>query len=155
VSARSRRPGERGAALIEFVLVAPLFLLLMLGAIDWGWYFVVRETLVNATREGARAASVQDDPPTQSQAAAIAAVRAYLTNVGVSAMPVQSPDVTFTTIVVPGVATPVSAVSVQITSYPSPAISGLTMTLVPATITAQTVMRLEVTAPPPPPPCGP
>ena len=151
----ARRPGERGAALIEFVLVAPLSLLLMLGAIDWGWYFVLRETLVNATREGARIASVQDDPPTQAQAAAVTAVRTYLGNVGVSAVPVQSPVVQLTNIAVPGVAAPVSAVSVQLANYPSPAISGLTMTLIPATITAQTVMRLEVQAPLPPSPCAP
>jgi Flp pilus assembly protein TadG len=144
MSARRGRRRERGAALIEFVLVAPLFLLILLGAIDWGWYFVVRETLVNATREGARVASVQDVPATQSRAAAIAAVRGYLTNVGVSALPVRDPDVQFTTIAVPGVTTPVSAVSVRLAAYPSPAISGLAMTLVPGTITAETVMRLEV-----------
>jgi Flp pilus assembly protein TadG len=126
------------------VLVAPLFLMLMLGAIDWGWYFVLRETLVNATREGARIASVQDNPTAQSQNAAIAAVRAYLTNVGVRAVPVRSPDVEFTTVAVPGLATPVPAISVTLTSYPSPALSGLSFTLVPSTITAETVMRLEV-----------
>jgi Flp pilus assembly protein TadG len=144
MSARRGQKHERGAALIEFVLVAPLFLLLLLGAIDWGWYFVLRETLVNATREGARVASVQDDPPVQSQAAAKAAVEAYLKNVGARAVPVQSPVVQFTTITVPGVATPVSAVSVRLAAYPSAAISGLRMTLIPETITAETVMRLEV-----------
>jgi Flp pilus assembly protein TadG len=145
VTAGRRRAGERGAAVIEFVLVAPLFLMLMLGAIDWGWYFVLRETIVNATREGARVASVQEVPATQSEAAAIATVRAYLSRIGVSAVPVRSPEVEFTTITVPGVATPVSAVSVRLVSYPSSAISGLRLTLVPTTITAETVMRLEVT----------
>lgn len=144
MSARRGRAGERGASVIEFVLVAPLFLMLMLGAIDWGWYFVLRETVVNATREGARVASVQDDPPTQSQAAAIAAVRSYLSQVNTRGVPVQSPVVAFPTITVPGVAVPVSAVSVTLSSYPSPPISGLTWTLVPTTITAETVMRLEI-----------
>lgn len=139
-----RRPRARGAALIEFVLVAPLFLVLLLGAVDWGWYFVLRETLVNATREGARAASVQETPATQSQAAATAAVRSYLASVRASAVPVKSPDVQFTTITVPGVATPVSAVSVRLVNYPSAAISGLSWTLVPTTITAESVMRLEI-----------
>lgn len=144
MSSRRRKAGARGAAVIEFVLVAPLFLMLLLGAIDWGWYFVLRETLVNATREGARIASVQDNPTAQSQNAAIAAVRAYLANVGVTAVPVRSPDVQFTSIAVPGLATPVRAISVKLTSYPSAAISGLSWTLVPSTITAETVMRLEV-----------
>jgi Flp pilus assembly protein TadG len=144
MKARRRCAGERGASLIEFVLVAPLFLLLMLGAIDWGWYFVLRETAVNATREGARVASVQENPPAQSEAAAIAAVRSYLANVNATAVPVRSPDVQFTTIAVPGVATPVSAISVRLTSYPSQAISGVSFTLVPTTLTVETVMRLEV-----------
>ena len=137
-------PAPRGAALIEFVLVAPLFLMLMLGAIDWGWYFVLRETVVNATREGARVASVQDDPPSQSEDAAVTAVEAYLRRLGAAAVPVRSPEVDLCAVDVPGVATPVSAVSVRLANYPSPAISGLSMTLVPATITVQTVMRLEV-----------
>ena len=141
---RTGRRRERGAALIEFVLVAPLFLLIMLGAIDWGWYFVLRETLVNATREGARIASVQDNPPAQSTAAGIAAVRGYLTNVGVTAVPVVSPDVQFTCITVPGVATPVQAIQVSLAGYQAGPISGLALTLIPDTITAQTVMRLEV-----------
>jgi Flp pilus assembly protein TadG len=145
MKARSRLPAPRGAALIEFALVAPLFLVIMLGAIDWGWYFVLRETLVNATREGARVASVQDDPPTQSEAAAVAAVQGYLSVIGVRAVPVRSPEVEFSTITVPGVATPVSAVSVRLVAYPSRAISGMGgLTLVPDTITAETVMRLEV-----------
>lgn len=152
MSSRLRREGARGAAVIEFVLVAPLFLLLMLGAIDWGWYFVLRETVVNATREGARVASVQDDPPSQSQGAAVAAVQAYLASIGVTAVPVEAPTVQFTCVTVPGVATPVSAISVGLVNYPSASISGLGLTLIPATITTQTTMRLEV-QPSAPPAC--
>lgn len=136
--ARGRAP--RGAAMIEFVLVAPLFFLLMLGAIDWGWYFVLRETVVNATREGARTASVQDTPAA-ALTAGVAATQDYLSRVGVSAVKVVAPDVT-TLSVAAGV--PVCAVSVRLLGYPSPAISGLSWTLVPSTITAETVMRLEV-----------
>jgi Flp pilus assembly protein TadG len=147
---RSRRRSERGAALIEFVLVAPLFLMLMLGAIDWGWYFVLRETVVNATREGARVAAVQENPAAQSSAAAIATVRNYLANVHAMAVPARDPDVQFTQISVAGVPTPVCAVSVRLVAYPSTAISGLRLTLVPATLTVETVMRLEIQTPPPP-----
>ncbi len=144
-----RKQSPRGAATIEFVLVAPLFLLLMLGAIDWGWYFVLRETVVNATREGARAASVQENPDAEYQDAAVAAVRNYLSQVNVAAVPVQDPVVQRIAVTVPGVATPVSAVSVQLVGYPSNAISGLAWTLVPATIDAETLMRFEVQPPPP------
>lgn len=58
---RSRRGGERGTALVEFAIVLPVFLMLVLGAIDWGWFFLVRDAVSNAAREGARAAIVGSD----------------------------------------------------------------------------------------------
>jgi hypothetical protein len=51
----ARRGGERGAAIVEFAIVLPVFLMLVLGAIDWGWFFVVQDAVSNAAREGARA----------------------------------------------------------------------------------------------------
>ena len=47
-----------GAVAVEFVLVAPVLLLLVFGAIDWGNYFVAREVVVAAAREGARAGTL-------------------------------------------------------------------------------------------------
>jgi hypothetical protein len=49
---------QRGAVAVEFALVLPLLLLLVLGGIDWGYYFFVGEIAANAAREGARAAAV-------------------------------------------------------------------------------------------------
>jgi hypothetical protein len=59
VRARLVRRRERGAVAVEFALVLPLLLLLLLGGIDWGYYFFVSEIVANAAREGARAASVE------------------------------------------------------------------------------------------------
>jgi Flp pilus assembly protein TadG len=73
------RRGARGAALIEFVLVLPLFLTILLGVIDWGWFFVVREITINATREGARVGSVAPSPGAAA-ADASAAAQNYLRN---------------------------------------------------------------------------
>jgi Flp pilus assembly protein TadG len=58
--ARSVRSGgkPRGAAVVEFALVVPALLLVLLGTIDWGYYFFVREATVNAAREGARAGTL-------------------------------------------------------------------------------------------------
>jgi Flp pilus assembly protein TadG len=50
------RPRERGQALVELALIAPIFLLLVLGAIEFGAAFQARITLTNAAREGARLA---------------------------------------------------------------------------------------------------
>lgn len=54
---RSRRD-ERGAAALEFALVALPFLTLVFGAVDFGWA-INRDVLVNnAAREGAREGSL-------------------------------------------------------------------------------------------------
>jgi Flp pilus assembly protein TadG len=45
---------EKGAELIEFALVFPLLLLLVMGIIDWGLVFTRYQVLFNAAREGAR-----------------------------------------------------------------------------------------------------
>jgi Flp pilus assembly protein TadG len=50
------RPGssEKGIALVEFALTVPLFLVLLLGMLDYGYYFYVAVSATNAAREGAR-----------------------------------------------------------------------------------------------------
>ncbi|OGO55954.1 MAG: hypothetical protein A2V85_03985 [Chloroflexi bacterium RBG_16_72_14] len=49
---------SRGQALVEFVLVAPVFFLLIFAVIEGGRFILYYETLSNATREGARYAIV-------------------------------------------------------------------------------------------------
>ena len=49
----------RGAAAVELAVVLPLLLTLVFGIIEFGWVFMVRETLTNASREGARVAVLQ------------------------------------------------------------------------------------------------
>jgi len=48
---------QRGAALLEFALVAPVLLLLIFGAIEYGMFFKDYLTVANTTRTGARVAS--------------------------------------------------------------------------------------------------
>jgi hypothetical protein len=47
---------ERGAELIEFALVFPLLLMVVLGIVDFGFLFQRLEVVTNAAREGARMA---------------------------------------------------------------------------------------------------
>ena len=49
---------RRGQALVEFALVAPIFLLLTFSIVDFGWYVYTVQTLNEAAREGARYAIV-------------------------------------------------------------------------------------------------
>ena len=53
-----RFKSQRGAELIEFALIFPLLLLVLLGIVDFGFLFQRYEVLTNATREGARLAAL-------------------------------------------------------------------------------------------------
>ena len=52
------RASERGAAVVEFALVAPLLLLLVFGMISYGYMLSFRQALSQGAAEGARAAAV-------------------------------------------------------------------------------------------------
>ncbi len=58
-SQRNRRSRRRGAALLEFALVATMFLMLLMGMLQFGVYLSTTNSLWNLSREGARYASVQ------------------------------------------------------------------------------------------------
>lgn len=62
---RPRRQGsrvrDRGVTLVEFAIVAPVFLLLLLGMIDFGFAFGDYISMRNGVREGARQAVI--NPP--------------------------------------------------------------------------------------------
>ena len=49
-----RRHPERGGALLEFALAVPLLMTLVLGLIEYGYYYYVTVTAADAAREGAR-----------------------------------------------------------------------------------------------------
>lgn len=74
-----RLKSERGAELIEFALIFPLLLLVMLGIVDFGFLFQRYEVLTNATREGARMAVL----PAYTTPDVKVRVCAYLTTGGV------------------------------------------------------------------------
>ncbi len=52
---------NRGVALIEFALVLPILLLLVLGIIEFGWIYNGYITITGAAREGARVAAIDGD----------------------------------------------------------------------------------------------
>ena len=57
-SSRGAQNRSGGSTIIEFALVVPVFLALMIGIMEFGWLVKVNHTIANATREGARAASL-------------------------------------------------------------------------------------------------
>ena len=62
------RDKERGAALIEFVLVVPLLLLLIFGIIEFSVLFYDKAVITNISREAAREFAIYRQPPITSKA---------------------------------------------------------------------------------------
>ena len=56
----SKRKREDGAAAVEFALVLPIFIALVFGIIQYGFYFWTAETANSAAREAARRVVVGD-----------------------------------------------------------------------------------------------
>ncbi|MGC4122013.1 MAG: pilus assembly protein [Myxococcales bacterium] len=118
---------QQGASAVEFALVLPLLLLLVMGTIDWGYYFFTEQIVVNASREGARAGSLATLGDASSQASVAAAQ--YLTRAGL--------DSSRATIL----ATPrTDSIAVSIT-YPTGSLTGLSTSWVPAAARADAEMR--------------
>ncbi|MCX7427703.1 MAG: pilus assembly protein [Planctomycetia bacterium] len=53
-----RATRRRGATVVEFALVAPLFLLFIFALFEFGRYIMVQQALTNAAREGSRTAAL-------------------------------------------------------------------------------------------------
>ena len=54
----------RGVAVVELAVVLPLLLTIVFGIIEFGWVFMIRETLTSASREGCRVAVLQGSTTT-------------------------------------------------------------------------------------------
>jgi len=54
------RDAERGQSLVEFALVLPVLILLLMGIVDFGRILSIHELISVAARDGARYASIDD-----------------------------------------------------------------------------------------------
>ncbi len=120
---------------MEFALVLPVLLLLVLGTIDWGYFFFVQQVVTNAAREAARVGSLTPYDPANGAPDAAAKLEAetvataYIANAGLSGTP--GIDVT-------------SAASVRVVvSYPTGSITGFSdlVSIMPAQARAAAEMR--------------
>ena len=48
------KKSEKGQSLVEFVLILPILLMLILGVLEYGWMLNAKVTVNSAAREGAR-----------------------------------------------------------------------------------------------------
>jgi Flp pilus assembly protein TadG len=82
------RRSRQGAAAVEFAVVAPVFLLMVFGMIEFGRAIMVQQILTNATRQGARLAIL--DSPTPTASTVKSTVTSYLQNCGITAATVNN-----------------------------------------------------------------
>ena len=96
---RDKLRDERGASAVEFGLIVPILLVLVLGIIEFGHAFQVQGTLSAAAREGARAMALRNDQGQARDAVqeAAAALDPDITDAQISISPASCPTGTTTT----------------------------------------------------------
>lgn len=77
LAARARRPAQRGATLVEFVVVVPTVLFLLLNLIQYGLLYHTKSQLNYAAFEAARAGTTGNADPGAIQVAFIRAMTGY------------------------------------------------------------------------------
>ncbi|MDQ0731397.1 TadE/TadG family type IV pilus assembly protein [Arthrobacter sp. B1I2] len=60
---------ERGAAAVEFAILLPLLLMLVMGTIEFGRAYNAQLTLTNAARDGVRVMAINNNPTAAASAA--------------------------------------------------------------------------------------
>ncbi|WP_426996564.1 TadE/TadG family type IV pilus assembly protein [Pseudarthrobacter sp. N5] len=80
------RASERGAVAVEFALLAPVLIMLLLGIMEFGRAYNVQASLSSAAREGVRVMAISNDKTAAGTAAKNAAVSLSpaLTNANIS-----------------------------------------------------------------------
>lgn len=91
------RNGERGAAAVEFALVVPLLLLLVVGIIEFGRVYNVQTTVSGAAREGVRVMALRNDPAAAKAAVKSAAGPLTLSDSQISVSPTSCTSTSTTT----------------------------------------------------------
>ena len=133
-SCRLFRRNRRAAAAVEFAVVAPVFLLLVFGMIEYGRMVMVEQIITNASREGARAAVLDG----ATVANVTTAVNSYLASGSITGATVTvTPNPPTSAQYGDPVTVTVSIPFSQVSWLPSPMYLGAT------TLTQATTMRRE------------
>jgi Flp pilus assembly protein TadG len=89
-----RRPhhGERGAAVVEFALVVPVLLLLVLGIAEFGRAYNIQSIISGAAREGVRTMALENDTGAARAATRSAAPTLQLGDGQIAVSPGRCPE---------------------------------------------------------------
>ena len=81
------RNAERGSAAVEFAVVVPLLIVMVLGIVEFGRLYHIQTTISGAAREGVRVMAVNNDPAAARAATKAAALPVSLTDSQISVSP--------------------------------------------------------------------
>lgn len=101
--------------IVEFALVVPILMMIVMGIVDFGRAYFVRNSLVSAVREGARLASVQSVDPCSVRATIRLRVVNSFASVGSDPIPNTDASIPITCETVGG---RTATVLVQVVGYP-------------------------------------
>ena len=131
------RHRQRGVAAVEFALVLPLLLTVVMGAIDWGWFFFIDQVVTNCAREAARAGTLLAPPPTSKTSDAVSAANQAGSDF-LKAVKFKDQGVDASVVTVNGG----NAIKVTVT-YPVGSLTGLLSNIMPANVHATAVMKWQ------------
>jgi Flp pilus assembly protein TadG len=95
-TAPARRDRQGGGAAVEFALIMPIFLMVVFGMVDYGWFFYQRYALAVAVRDGIRnGLSGLSTTPSPGDALGIAKARALAVLLLSNTIPDPTNNVTF------------------------------------------------------------
>ncbi|TQJ41749.1 TadE-like protein [Arthrobacter sp. SLBN-112] len=128
----SRNTREAGAVAVEFALILPIFLVLVLGIAEMGRAFNIQVSLSEAAREAARYAAIHNAESSYSASSAQAAGVAAAPSVGLSASDI---GIAFTT----GASCSTTGNAVATVTYSTPWMTGFPALIpgMPATLSIQ------------------
>ena len=127
------RRHRRGASIVEFAVVAPIFFLFVFGMIEFGRMLMVQQLITNAAREGARVAILPGSTTSQVNTAVTNYLTGSVSGATISVNPDPPTSATYGSAVTVTVSVPFSSVSWT----PKPFFLGST------TMKTQCVMRTE------------
>jgi Flp pilus assembly protein TadG len=133
-----RRDPSRGGAAVEFALVLPIFLLLVMGALDYGYFFFSDQVVAAAVREGARAGSM--DTLANAAATARTTAYAYMQSNGIDCFPAGNGCVNTSTNTVTLNGVTINRVIVDI-HYAFTSLTGYSSIVIPAQVKGYAEMR--------------
>ncbi|MDQ8160266.1 MAG: TadE/TadG family type IV pilus assembly protein [Gemmatimonadota bacterium] len=81
--------GRGAGPIVEFALVVPMLLVIMMGVINFGRFYFVKNSLVSAVREGARFAAVQEKPCEKQDDIRLKVINAFAAMGGASIAPAK------------------------------------------------------------------